>query len=229
MQGQLDAKNAEVDTNVEIGYNKATNNLWEVLSKKEQALLYKHIDELHHQKYYKNKLPNGKYLFVVENKIVVSDGSFQRPSIDGVIEFYAENTMSLVEDYFNEYINDGHSIKEGVEYINFLFEEEVATYHGIDSSAKNSRLKEQGRDDSTNRGASQNGHNGRGVSGEAEGSIKASLKGDESASKPSTKILTENPTEKVPLSEKGKNIWTNFQVHSRMLKWALSRRESGSA
>lgn len=61
------------------------------LSKKEQSLFYKKINEIHHQNYYEYRLPSDEYLIDIENKVIITNGNFQRPSINCIVEFAGDN------------------------------------------------------------------------------------------------------------------------------------------
>ena len=136
---EADAK-ASLDNDAKLRYSIRRNNLWQKLTDEEQAKLYKNVDELRLSNNYKNRLDNGDYLFDVGRKIVISDGELQSPSIEGIVEFNQNfpNKISDARDYFYEKINNGRTIQESVKFINDLYQEKVAIFHGGKNSKYNS-------------------------------------------------------------------------------------------
>lgn len=136
----------------------SNNELWGKLTKQDQALLYKSIDEIHHQGYWEYQLDNGDYLIDINNKVVISDGAFQKPSIEGVVEFSRNfpNKISDARDYFYEKITNGRTIQESIEFINDLYEEEVAIFYGKENSKYDSESRRQGINDYSNREVDSN-------------------------------------------------------------------------
>ena len=142
----------QLDKPAEARYS-INESLWNKLSKTEQALLYKAVDEMHLQHFYEYQLPNGDYLIDIENKIIISDGNFDRPSIDGVIEFKKEfpNKISDARDYFYDKITNGRTIQESIKFINDLYEEKVAIFYGRENSKYDSESERQRNDYNTDR------------------------------------------------------------------------------
>lgn len=168
-----------LDNSNENRYNLSKDNLWNKLTKQDQALLYKSIDELHHQNYYKYRLDNGDYVIEVNNKIILTDGSFQRPSIEGIVDFNQNfpNQISEARDYFYEKITNGRTIQESIEFINSLYEEEVAIFYGKENSKYNKTISKQGRYNSENRKNRAKGQR-EGSSGDARYSLKDTVEQD---------------------------------------------------
>ena len=158
-------------------YNRTDNYLWEKLSKQEQAMLYERIDHMHHLNYTETKLPNGKYLIDIQNKVVITNGSYSSPTVEGVVEFnrFSEK-ISKARDYFYEQTTNGRTVREGVEFVNAMCEEEVATFYGYDNSIQNSRKEQQ--EQGVGRYTTDNERNGErsGSLGKDKGVVKFSLK-----------------------------------------------------
>lgn len=153
----MESNNTErtFDNSSENRYNLSQENLWNRLTKQDQAILYRSIDEIHHQGYSKYRLENGDYVIDVNNKIVITDGAFQRPLIKCLIEFnQLSNKISEARDLIYENI-DRRPVWEVIEDINIMCQEEVATFYGQKNSKYNRESSEQGRDYSKNRGDSQ--------------------------------------------------------------------------
>ena len=164
-----------IDNLSEVKYSRKNSNLWDRLTKQEQALLYKGIDEIHHQGFWEYQLDNGDYLIDINNKIVISDGNFQKPSIEGIVEFNKYSTkISIARDNIYERITNGRSIWQSIEFVNSMCEEEVAILYGEENSKYNSESREQGRDNFQVRRDSQVGQRERGF-GDAKYSLKDSL------------------------------------------------------
>ncbi len=161
----------EVDNDGETRYNKRhSNELLNILTGEEKSLFYQGISELDSQNYHKHKLPNGNYLLDVGNKLIETNGDYDAPSIESIIEFHQFSSQkSKARDYINEKVNNGTAVWKSVELINRICEEEVARYHGRSYSGQNQASYGQGLDYGQNRGTSQNGNNGTGVSRQTRG------------------------------------------------------------
>lgn len=109
---------------------------------RELTLLYKSVDEINHQEYWEYQLDNGDYLIDVNNKIIISDGKFQKPSIEGIVELSKYSSkISEARDLIYENI-DRRPIWEIIEDINYMCQEKVASFY----RPKNSRYdSENGR------------------------------------------------------------------------------------
>lgn len=163
LRGKMGARkdDDDIDKSDERQYNLGSQeNGWNRLSKQEQALFYKRIDEIHHQKYQEYRLPSGKYVIDIENKIIISNGKFQTPSINGIVEFAKYSQLiSQARDYFYEQITNGRTIQESIEFINRVCQEEVATLFGYDDSRSHRQLDKQRQDvgnDNTSNGTIEN-------------------------------------------------------------------------
>lgn len=163
LRGKMGARkdDDDIDKSDERQYNLGSQeNGWNRLSKQEQALFYKRIDEIHHQKYQEYRLPSGKYVIDIENKIIISNGKFQTPSINGIVEFAKYSQLiSQARDYFYEQITNGRTIQESIEFINRVCQEEVATLYGYDDSRSHRQLDKQRQDvgnDNTSNGTIEN-------------------------------------------------------------------------
>lgn len=152
-----------IDNSDEKRYSKKRNNLWDKLTKQDQALLYKAVGEINNLNYYEYQLENGDYVIDINNKIVISNGDYLKPSIESVVEFSKfSNKISEARDYFYEQIINGRTIRESVEYINTMCEEQVATLYGYEDSELNSKNTEQRRYNLKNREDSPNKERTRG-------------------------------------------------------------------
>lgn len=153
-----------------------SQDLWDKLSKEEQAKLYRAIDELHHQDYHKYQLPNGNYLIDVKNKIIETEGQFQRPQIQSIIEFTGfNNQISEARDYIYENLNNGGTIREVVDYCNTVLQEEVATLYQYGDSEVNSKLSGQADNNQQDRKSSGNNNQRTRVSRKTDGSLRYSI------------------------------------------------------
>lgn len=99
----------------------------------------------------------------IENKIIETNGDYDRPSVEGYVEFNKfSSKISIARDYFYEQVNNGRTIRESIEYINEMCQEEVATLHGYDNSQSNRFVGEQGRNNNSNReNSGRNGSRGK--------------------------------------------------------------------
>lgn len=160
----LELENTDmIDNLTGVRYSKKRNNLWDKLTKQDQALLYKAVGEINNQNYYEYQLENGDYVIDINNKIVISNGDYLKPSIESVVEFSKfSNKISEARDYFYEQIINGRTIRESVEYINTMCEEQVATLYGYEDSELNSKSTEQRRYNLKNREDSQREERTRG-------------------------------------------------------------------
>ena len=142
-----------LDNGEDVRYSKKTNELWNTFTKEEKAIFYKTVDEIHHQNYYETKLNNGDYLIDVNNKIIISDGAFNQPSIEGIIEFNQNfpNKITEARDLFYEYINNSGTIREVIDLINTLCQEKVATFHKYENSKYDWESGKQGQYYKSNR------------------------------------------------------------------------------
>lgn len=165
-----------------VSNNYTEKDLWKKLTKQEMAVLYKRVNEINNLNYYETQLPNGDYLINTDNKVIISDGKFQKPSIKGIVEFNQNfpNKISKARDYFYEKITNGRTIRESVEFINNLFEEEVAIFYGKENSAFDSESTKQGRYDIKDRENSRDEQRTRsaGETGKTEIKAKLSLNDD---------------------------------------------------
>lgn len=167
-----------IDNLSEVKYSKKNSNLWDKLTKQEQALLYKGIDEIHHQGFWEYQLDNGDYLIDINNKIVISDGNFQKPSIEGIVEFNKYSTkISIARDNLYERITNGRPIWQSIEFVNSMCEEEVAILYGEENSKYNSESREQEKDNFQVGRDSQVGQRERSF-GDTKYSLKDSLGND---------------------------------------------------
>ena len=129
-------------------YNKSKQDgsVWSLLSKYEQRQLYERVDSMRYLGNHEKLLPNGNILLDIENKVIETDADIDRPSIKYIVEFNVySRQLSKARDLFYEYINDGRTVREVVDLVNELCEEEVATLHLHGNSAYNSTVDRQGR------------------------------------------------------------------------------------
>ena len=82
-----------------------------------------------------------------------------------------------MRDYFYEKITNGRTIQESIEFINSLYEEEVAIFYGKENSKYNKTISRQGRDNPENRKNRANGQR-EGSSGDARYSLKDTVEED---------------------------------------------------
>ena len=161
---EIDSTSQNEYNSDEIQLSRKESDLWEGLTKQEQAQLYQRVDALHHSNYTEYRLRSGNYLLDIENKVIETNGDFDSPSVEGYVEFNKfSSKISIARDYFYEQVNNGRTIRESVEYINEVCQEEVATLHGYDDSQDNRFIGEQGRSNDSNR--ENSGRNGRGRKG----------------------------------------------------------------
>lgn len=167
-------KNAQNDVNyVQVLTH---NELWKKLSKQEQAIFYRKIDEIHHQDYFAYTLENGDVVLDVENKIIISNGEFDKPSIECIIEFNSDTgKISEARDYFYEIYN-GRTIWQWVKIINNMCKEEVAILYSRKNSEYDSQFARQDETDSGLDGISElNGRRAEIPSGTSEDGTKYSI------------------------------------------------------
>lgn len=165
-QHEIDDNSTAIDNPGKMQYNlDDTNNGWGRLSKQEQALFYKRIDEIHHQKHQEYRLPSGEYVIDIENKIIITNGEFQRPSIYSIVEFAGYNQLvSEARDYFYEQITNGRTIQQSIEVVNQYCQEEVATFYGYEDGGNRREGNKQRINDNQDRNTSEKRFNGRSVS-----------------------------------------------------------------
>ena len=175
----VESMSNSIDNLSEVKYSKKNSILWDKLSKQEQAMLYKSIDEMHHQGFWEYQTQSGDYVIDINNKIIISDGNFQSPSIEKIVEFNQNfpNKISDARDYFYEKLTNGRTIQESIEFINDLYEEEMAILYGEENSKNNSESREQGRDNFQDRRNNQKQQRERN-SGDTKYSLKDSLGND---------------------------------------------------
>lgn len=161
----LEFENTDVLDNLTgVRYSKKRNNLWDKLTKQDQALLYKAVGEINNQNYYEYQLENGDYLIDVNNKIIISNGDYLKPTIEGVVEFISldSSNISKARDLIYENINNTTTIRESVRLVNILCEEEVAFFYPRENSKYDSESSKQRRYSLKNREDSQREERTRG-------------------------------------------------------------------
>ena len=98
---------------------KKHNNLWNFLTNSEQFELYERIAGLKLLNNSEKRMANGNFLLDINNLMVETNGDFDNPSIESIIEFdYFTDCITEARIYFYENVNNGNRIQDSVEIVN---------------------------------------------------------------------------------------------------------------
>lgn len=119
---------------------------------KNVTIFYNPIDEIRHQNYYVHTLENGDVILNVENKRIISNGEFNKSSIECIIEFLKfSDKIEEAKDYFYEGTSNERTIWKVVKNINEILQEKVATFYGRNNSTYYRNFRKQRENDNRNR------------------------------------------------------------------------------
>lgn len=171
-------KGENIDNGNELSYNIRNAVLprpnegveWarDILSHSEIKQFYSDIADLKKQKFKFPKAGDGSYIIETENKFILTDGLWTKPTIRCVFTVNNKEHSSKIKEYLYDWIKEpfesnafGRSCEEAVRITNTVFGDESVSFRAIEDSEK-TYGRQNGRGEGANSGKTYSGTSGDG-------------------------------------------------------------------